>query len=250
MYRRPYNTRHRYINPYYHQRRYTWQAQNGSNNVHASLTPDTTQAIRAPEPTRVTDILVFGSSHINRLKSFEHDNNLTNLGLDTDRFSVSMYGVSGGGMFNDNDNKPECKCFANHNHVIKNMKPNILILQVGSNDIGQLYVEVDKIALSIIEFAESSLTFGCKLVIILSHWARNNTLFNMRLDPFNKCLKDLCSVRRDIMFWQHTSLGHNEIYKYRHSDGVHLNSDGNKKLYKNIRGAVIYAARKFLPQCK
>ncbi|CAH3170365.1 unnamed protein product, partial [Porites lobata] len=95
--------------------------------------------------------------------------------------------------------------------IIRRLSPDIIVLELGSNDLTKLPAQ----------------TVGSELETLVRYL---HDEFNAVLEPIPYCL-----------YWKHRGFWNSRENIYL-PDGVHLNDLGNLKLFRSIRGAVIKAA--------
>ena len=142
--------------------------------------------------------------------------------------------------------------------VVNQYKPDIVVLQLVSNDLCQRDATVDQIFANLVEFVINlrySNNTNVRRVIVNQvlyrippkrriRYAVDTTWFNSRVDELNHRLDeyfkhvDGVTFYRLSGFWSEAS--RQAVFD---PDGVHLNHAGNRKYYNNIRAALVTALR-------
>ena len=210
---------------------------NGQGGAHAML-----PMLFQPHLYRPATILVMGDSFVRRLKEFarrkfgENDN----LGFQFHMANVSWYGV--GGLTIDR---------FRHHHMqnVFNVRPDILFIQLGSNDLADAHKSPEEVANAMELLVEDFLDAGVHQVIVSQVLFREGrglparvhnyngkvTIFNfMNKLTFNPNYTDVAR------FWYHKGLWHKRQTTLCH-DGVHFNSRGSRNYYRSVRGALMQA---------
>ena len=188
----------------------------------------------ANEKTRV---LVLGHSFVRRLREFAGQNHSggpydLNLGL-SNICSIIFHGIGGRTVDLKNDLDK-----------IRSAAPNIVVLELGSNDLCDKDSDPETIALSIVALAELLLTeLSLRFIAVCEATACQNEPFvgyNERTALLNghRHLRGSLRIIPTVKCWQHRGLinpTNNAVYA---PDGIHLNDIGNKALYRSYRGAI------------
>ena len=193
----------------------------------------------------VLHFLILGHSFITRsdkhLSQTSSDNHLHNFTLPRVSHDVNMQGRSGahaGDMF------PLFQtCFS---------YPDVVIIDVGTNDLTDGRLPVHTLALPIFNIARRLTRFaGVKRVVLMeilprTTWGRHGApvSFSRRVTQYNTMLKSLIFQYKDqvpVTFWFHKGMASN-IENFI-SDGVHLNSLGMIKYIKSVRRAILKTSR-------
>ena len=179
--------------------------------------------------------LVLGHSFVRRLKEFAVHNHSDgtydlNLGL-SNVCSVIFHGI--GGRTGDK--------------MIRNdlAAPNIVVLELGSNDLCDKDSDPETITLSIVALVELLITeLSLRFIAVCEVTARKIEPFvgyNERAALLNSHLRESLHAIPATKCWQHRgliNLTNNAVYG---PDGIHLNYIGNKALYRSYRGAILWA---------
>lgn len=200
-------------------------------------------------------ILILGHSFISRLKIFAskrpHHSVDLNMGLNPNNEKVLMEGFPGGNLQTMKTRGMK---------VVHRFNPQIVVLQIGSNDLCNHTNTVQDVARGIIELAITlKFSHGIKKVCILQVLHKvppkkrtrhqvDITWFNERCDELNRFLGNYFKDNKveNISFWKHQGfwLPSNKRLVYT-DDGTHLNeSHGYPKYYQSIRGLVVSLLKK------
>lgn len=202
-----------------------------------------------PQPG-VPLVLLLGASHIRRLSEFCAEENIQNFNVDNQRAVVESYGIGGMRIIVDHD-EPEhvqAKAFRNHCGYINLVHPEVVILQIGSNDISRTCNSIDRCAFAIYATACYSVMAGAGMVILLQQFPRSQESYNDRARAVNQLVEQMVAEGvadgsyPNIEFWRHAGLQYPEI-DIHDPYGVHLNIMGNYRFYRSVRGAILYSTR-------
>lgn len=138
--------------------------------------------------------------------------------------------------------------------AVAEFNPNVLILEIGSNDLCNAKASVADLAVDIFQLIQLlHFRFSVEHVIVSqilhrSHPPRLFPSYNARVCKLNRSLSHLCRSVPFATFWFHHS-----IFKSQQSvllpDGVHLNPNGNHLLYHSYQKALMrYFGRSFRPK--
>ena len=128
----------------------------------------------------------------------------------------------------------------------KSHKPDILVLDIGSNDLCDPSADPETSGETITAFVDMfhheiqhKFTVICQVIPRLNPPFPN---YNRRVKKLNKCLQDTLVDSLVVKFWRHRGLNNptRDIYV---RDGIHLNKRGHKALYRSYRGALLYALK-------
>lgn len=185
-------------------------------------------------------VLVLGHSFVRRLKEFAAPNHSggpydLNLGL-SNICSIIFHGIGG---------RTVDKMIKHDLDKIRSAAPNIVVLELGSNDLCDKDSDPETIALSIVALAELLLTeLSLRFIAVCEVTARQNEPFvgyNDRTALLNGYLRESLRIIPTAKCWQNRGLinpTNNAVYA---PDGIHLNDIGNKALYRSYRGAILWA---------
>lgn len=127
---------------------------------------------------------------------------------------------------------------------ISSFAPDILILEVGTNDLAHLAPEVvgsaidDLVHLILDSFSVSVLGWCCVIPRGISH--DDAALFHHRARVLNNYLRVVLDSIPNVFCWEHRVFNH-PAKNFYVPDAVHLNFAGQYQLYRSYRGAVLKA---------
>jgi len=186
----------------------------------------------------VPRVLVMGHSFVKRLNRDINTSCLPRAGPDFNlqgTASVRLYGVGG---------RTVAKLRAFDLHVIRSFSPDVVILELGTNDLASLRPEVVGSAIEdLVRFILDS--FSVRVVGVcqviprgISHLQA--TFFAQRARILNQYLEVVLDPLPDVFCWRHRAFSHPSKDVYL-PDGVHLNPAGQYQLYRSYRGAILRA---------
>ena len=125
--------------------------------------------------------------------------------------------------------------------VIARFAPDIVILQLGTNDLSYLDPLV---AGSSIEELVTTLhdKYHVRIVCVCQTLRGSDPVLNARVHALNKYLKTLLEPLHYSFFWGHRGFW-NSSQDFLARDGVHLNRQGHFKFFRSLRGAVLRSLR-------
>ena len=183
--------------------------------------------------------LCFGDSHINRLKAFVRKSPSSDVYNISSLRDVNYYGVSGGRV----SKKEHLTLF---NSAIRRFRPTHVIVLIGGNDLDSAEPDFDVhcVVFKLVTFlTQIKKLYDLKSVTVLSIFHRTCIrhvplhIFNQRLQLANQMLKEQCVIHC-ITFWK--LRGFAESQKPILCDGVHLNTHGQYKLLRQLRGVFLH----------
>ena len=192
-------------------------------------------------------VVVLGHSFVRRLRTHvfaeqrkapRSADPASNFGIDKSSVSVFLHGVGGLTLPNAYLELP----------VVAELGPDVVIFQIGENDLDRRGVSPSDLDKKIILLARIVLReTPAKLVVVsqlLSRPSPRNSAYTSQLHQVNSCLKLLLKdISAPIFYLPHFGLWrqHDSLYA---RDGVHLNSEGNRKLARSLRGATLKSLQK------
>ena len=182
-------------------------------------------------------VLILGHSFIRRLRHF-----IENRPEDLDllfyitrpaNLSISWHGVGG---------RTVAKTIKYDLHVVQSLRPNIVIVQLGTNDLASCSpLQVGSELEEFVRLLHDS--YGVQFVCVCQTIRRRSAPeFNKNVNILTRYLRVVLEPIPYALYW-----GHRGFWKARGNflspDGVHLNSRGQHKLYRSLRGAVLQSLR-------
>jgi len=127
------------------------------------------------------------------------------------------------------------------------IKPSLVLLQIGGNDLdsNQFHIRQYKLASHIFSLSQWIVNgHSVPRVGVMQLLYRNKTRvvnvadYNKAVDSVNTKLQSLCEVSDTSFFWRHNGLKAGLC-----PDGVHLNQIGMRKYLFSVRGAILFGSR-------
>lgn len=185
-----------------------------------------------PPPKKLA--VVFGHSFVRRLKEYTREKHIVHLGMDPSVYFVILHGVGGlkvGGQA------------VQESQLVVDLEPSTIILDMGANDLDCVS------APSPVQVASDVFQFACDLkdassaerIVLMQAYPRTSPRrydYNTVLTQYNDHLSYLCSVSDHSMIY-HKLTNIWQGWPDLLVDGVHFNSTGIQKYFRNVRGAVI-----------
>ena len=129
-------------------------------------------------------------------------------------------------------------------HILHSLRPDIVIVQLGTNDLTSYPpLQVGSAIEDSVPLLHDS--YGVKGVCICQSIRRRSAVvFNQKVDILARYLRVVLEPIPNAIYWGRKGfwLARNSFFS---SDGIHLNSRGQYKLYRNLRGAVLKSLRVF-----
>ena len=199
---------------------------------------------RNVNPFRVTCV---GHSFISRLKSFTDGDGSTdpamfNLRLDPERYQISFIGVPGASTRGRRSIQPAL-------NRIGSMCPDLIFLDIGSNDLCDENVEPKNLARYIISLSRfvlmgydiRSVALGSILPRVGSSW----NSYNQRVSATNRYLRELAANEPCVYFWRHRGFSARCAINPFSADGVHPHAQrGMPKYVRSVRHAILFFEQK------
>lgn len=181
--------------------------------------------------------LFIGSSHVKRFSSY-----LGNRGTSAELFNiyglppVRFFGLSGGTVTNPRHLESFLAAVQHH-------RPKFLVVHLGGNDLDSDEDNTQLVVLKLIAFLQTvKVHFTIHKVTVVKLLPREQTrhvdpvFYNQRVIAANTFLKDQCALT-GLVYWRmrgFTNSGTNIF-----ADGVHLNSVGMNKYFRQLRGILL-----------
>ena len=179
-------------------------------------------------------ILILGHSFIRRLRSFIERNHEYDLSLDfnlTEHVVVGWHGVGGRTVQKINQYDLD---------VVESFRPDIVFLQVGTNDLTHANLTPVLVGSAIEDLVRLLREkYGVKIVCVGQTIHREAAAaFNKKVDILTRYLRVVLEPLPYAIYWGHRGFWNSKFQFYSY-DGVHLNSQGHRKLYRSLRGAIL-----------
>lgn len=126
--------------------------------------------------------------------------------------------------------------------VVSALKPDVIILEIGTNDLGANRPEV--VGSGIVDLVQLLLqSYSVRVIGICEVIPRVRApFFNTAATILNQYLTDVLQPCPDVFSLRHKGLSNPTVSPYL-PDGVHLNPQGQYSLYRSYRGAILKALR-------
>jgi len=157
---------------------------------------------------------------------------------------VYYHGISGGNM---------ARLHAGL-HQVGFIQPHAVILDIGGNDLCDPAVDPLSLAVDIVKAAAVLISdIGVKIVVVMPLFKRDRTRvrpqwrsrmrsdYNNMVEVVNARLVLLCASTPGVHMWRRS--GMTADWELLLKDGVHFNTRGHEKYFRNVRGATQLAVR-------
>ena len=188
----------------------------------------------------LSKVLILGHSFVKRLSrdiQLGSDSRIdASFGLQGSA-AVKLYGVGG---------RTVQKLRAYDLDILRNWSPDVVILEVGTNDMSELAPEVvgsavvDLVELILESFSVRAVCWCCVIPRGIAHSFAQD--FFQRTLVLNNYVSVVFDSVPGAFCWQHRIFNHPSKDFYL-SDGVHLNPSGQYQLFRSYRGAILKALR-------
>ena len=206
------------------------------------------------------NVLTMGHSFVRRLRDWSFDNEKLNLNLDRNRVSVFWHGVGGGIVVRPRSKCAEmkqgryrtmaCKLLWNDMHLISDLDIQLVILEIGTNDLSRPNACPAEISSEIVEFINECFRCGASYIVVCEVlYRQGRQSFNTKVDALNEELELVSRAQSNVYFWRHSLNNFNVrfLQDYVASDGIHVDRvKGMARYYSSIRGALILGENAFL----
>jgi len=178
-------------------------------------------------------ILVLGHSFIHRLQAFIVRSNLIPNNFSLDSAVIRLYGVGG---------RTVAKVVAYDLDVVRSFKPDIVILQLGTNDlVAQAPQTVGSSIEELVRLLHDDL--GVQYIGVCQVLRRcpppvRVTDFNTRVQKLHRYLQVVLGPLPFCFYWKHIGFWNPSSNLFLR-DGVHLNDLGLFRFHRSLRGAVL-----------
>ena len=136
-----------------------------------------------------------------------------------------------------------------HKDIIKSFHPDVIILQIGGNDLCRFNVRPESVADQLLELASLLRTETGASYVILGHIIRRvlgryissseeQSDLELARIKANKFLEVVSNEFQDIKFWKHRGFEESQYDILAH-DGVHFSALGQSRFHKSLRGAIL-----------
>ena len=184
-------------------------------------------------------VLILGHSFIRRLHEFVRlPTNALREDFDiTTPMNLRWHGVGG---------RTVAKVIRYDLEIVRQFSPDIVILQLGTNDISDRSIRSALTVGSQLEDLTRQLheQFGVTVVCVCQTILRENPHLNKRIRTLTAYLRVVLQPLPFAFYWRHRGFWRT-TQSFLLYDGVHLNQRGQFKLYRSLRGALIQSLKMF-----
>ena len=126
--------------------------------------------------------------------------------------------------------------------VVSALKPDVIILEIGTNDLAAnrpevVGSEIDDLVQLLLQSYSVRVIGVCEVIPRV-----RAPFFNAAAPILNQYLTDVLQLCPNVFSWRHTGFSNPTVSPYL-PDGVHLNPHGQYSLYRSYRGAILKALR-------
>ena len=193
-----------------------------------------------PQPN-ATPVLIYGHSFIRRLNEYliHTKGNYHNLSLDYSQVITQWFGL--GGLTYE-------KAIYRHMAIINLTSPAVIYLELGSNDLCFTHESAQDIFARVQQLVTMLNNLGVARVLIGQVLLRRGVGIPLSTPNYNRKVLDLnnlirttyTNIRGPAYYWRHRGLWCSRRGVLGR-DGIHLNRRGQERLFRSIRGAILFA---------
>ena len=192
-----------------------------------------------PDPVecRPVKILYFGHSFVQHMQDYMAalPYYMGNFGLPFNEASVYFKSMSGA---------PVERLRKKHNlNLVNRMQPEIVMLEIGTNDLSEPEKSPRYVHDQVLELVREILDCRVRKVVVNQVVRRGkkgligkDQDFEEKIHSYNHMMEDTLKHLPRTLFWHHRNMwGDIEALV---EDGTHLNDQGNKRVYRSVKGAL------------
>lgn len=178
-------------------------------------------------------ILCVGDSHVTRFGAFIDRQDAADIFKIEDLPQVNFFGISGGAVTNPRHLRTILA-------VIQDHRPSCLVVHMGGNDLDSRGNAIDNVVFGLTAFlTQIQVQFNIPRITVMRFMPRERTrnidpqTYNERVVLANTKLKSQCQ-QVGLVYWR--MKGFTNSREQIFTDGVHLNSLGMRKYFRQLRG--------------
>ena len=208
----------------------------------ASALPPEVAVARPP-----VSILVFGDSFVKRMNVYltHRYGSYHNYNLHFNVAEVHTYGI--GGMTTH-------QALRHHMSVFENLRPTIVYIQLGSNDLSNHLAPMRWIVANFRRLCRQLVNIGVERILIGQVFMRMGDGIPVYVTNYNDLVmdlnhdvwEDLAATNLPVYCWRHDGLWLSQ-FNLMDDDGIHLNDRGINRYFRSVRGSLLLALSS-LPQ--
>ncbi|CAH1792638.1 unnamed protein product, partial [Owenia fusiformis] len=199
-----------------------------------------------------TKVIIFGHSYIHWLEQYQRKHR-PNLKLNRGEFKLFFQGIRGGQFAWTPQSKSKFQKKELHSYLsasVKSFKPDIVYLQIGTNDLDRRKCDVTLLAKKMETLASFLLTgYDSITSVCIGHAFKRLKPkvgygeYERRRLLFNNKLSEIGASNRRINVFPNRGF-YNNVDSLYDLKGVHLSDTGNLKFAKNLKRSLIFARDK------
>ena len=192
--------------------------------------------------------LVLGHSFTRRLSTWLVSNHVFNFNVDSGRLQVFLHGLGGATVLSAL--RDDRRSVWREASLVRDLEANIVVLDIGSNDLCRPGIEPNLLVQSIFSFIQLCRSYGASSFVVMEILPRTGRArFNDRAAHCNRLLASMCLSLPDVYFWTHSrnNFCRRFLSDYVSRDGDHVDvARGMHRYFMSVRGALLMAERHLL----
>ena len=191
-----------------------------------------------PDEVRPVKILYYGHSFVQHLQDYmaELPYYMGNFGISFNEASVHFKSLSGA---------PVERLRKKHNiNLVNRIQPEIVLLEVGTNDLSEVNKTARYVHDQVLELVREILDCRVRRVIVSqvvlrgkAGLAGKDQNYSEKMHEYNHMIEASLQYLPRAAFWHHYKMWV-DVETLVGTDGTHLNDQGNKRLYRSLKGAL------------
>ena len=200
-----------------------------------------------PNECRPVKILYYGHSFVQHLQDYMASlpYYMGNLGLPFNEGTVHYKSLSGATVE---------RLRKKHNlDLVNRMQPEILVLEVGTNDLSELDKTPQYVHDQVLELVRELLDCRIRKVVVSQVVMRGkkgligkDQDYEEKMHAYNHRIEATLKHLPRTAFWHHRNMW-GDIERLVDTDGTHLNDQGHKRFYRSLKGAVKSSSTEIRP---